>query len=250
MAGLRIPGGSRIPHRHDGRLDVGRPQSVFQTMVAGRTKLLLSRIYVCGEASWPLPDTLAAHRTHEWVAARRPGQPSPNVFVGGNHWTITFYDDRSPAHTQWVTQDICFFPFAAVGTHISGMWYSTTFPDWNGRYSAEGDQVKMHGDFGTNVGHDGMTWEITTARTGAGEWKEWIETPGVGITIGWGNATWNRVGVCPSPPLGTVGNAAAEHASPEPTKRTRTVMLFASCCQPLSYQPHHCRDPRRHHTIG
>lgn len=137
-------------------------------------------------------------------------QPAPNVFAGGNHWNITFYDDRSPAHTQWATQGICFFPFAAAGTHVSGMWYSTTFPDWNGRYTQEGDQVKMHGDYALNVGHDGMTWEITTAKTGAGEWKEWRENPGVGTTIGWGNANWTRVGACPSPTAVTTAAALSD----------------------------------------
>ena len=64
--------------------------------------------------------------------------PSPNVFAGGNRWLITAYDDSSPVHQQWATQGICYLPFAQVGTHIRGVWYSDTYPGRVGRYSQGG----------------------------------------------------------------------------------------------------------------
>jgi len=39
-----------------------------------------------------------------------------------------------------------------VGTSIQGVWYSTSYPDWNGRYYQEGDEVKMTGDFAKDTG--------------------------------------------------------------------------------------------------
>ena len=36
------------------------------------------------------------------------------------------------------------------------------------------------------------------ARSGAGHWFEWREDGGFGITIGFGNAQWQRTGNCPT----------------------------------------------------
>jgi hypothetical protein len=124
----------------------------------------------------------------------------PNVFDGGNRWLITAFDDTSPQHTQWATQGICFLPYAVVGTHIQGIWYSDTFPNWRGRYSQEGDRVLMHGDYASDVGHDGMVIELgfgTSPRdVGAGQWTEWREYGANGMTIGFANARLQRVGRC------------------------------------------------------
>ena len=124
----------------------------------------------------------------------------PNVYDGGNRWLITAFDDTSPSHTQWATQGICFLPYAVVGTHIQGIWYSDTFPNWRGRYSQEGDRVLMHGDYAKDVGHDGMVIELgfgTSPRdVGAGQWTEWREYGANGATIGFANARLARVGRC------------------------------------------------------
>lgn len=120
----------------------------------------------------------------------------PSVHTGGNLWTITAHNDPSPVHATWATQGICFLPPAVVGTHERGYWYSTTFPDWNGVYSQEGDQLFMHGDYAKDVGHDGMNINIDTARTAGGHWHEWRENGAFGITIGFVNATMQRVGQC------------------------------------------------------
>lgn len=122
----------------------------------------------------------------------------PSVYTGGNLWTITAYDDSSPNHAQWATQSICFMQPAVVGTHERGYWYSTTFPDWNGTYSQEADQLFMYGDYAKDVGHDGMQVSIDTARTASGHWHEWREDTGFGNTIGFLNTTMERVGKCKS----------------------------------------------------
>ncbi|MGD8569059.1 MAG: hypothetical protein PVJ39_13305 [Gammaproteobacteria bacterium] len=125
--------------------------------------------------------------------------PQPNVFDDGNYWKITAYDDSSPGHTQLASQGICFQPYAVVGTQIRGVWYSDTFPDWNGRYAQEGDQVFLHGDYAKDVGHDGMQFEIVTRsrdNLAAGHWKEWREDGSYGNTIGFANTTLTRIGKC------------------------------------------------------
>src|SRR5262245_30415421 len=123
-------------------------------------------------------------------------QPSPNIYDGGNRWLITAFDDTSPAHNQWATQGICFLPYGGAGTHIQGIWYSDTFPNWRGRYSQEGDRILMHGDYANDVGHDGMVIELFGGRPvreeGAGQWTEWREYGANGKTIGFANTRIRR----------------------------------------------------------
>jgi hypothetical protein len=130
-------------------------------------------------------------------------QPKPNVFDGGDRWLITAYDDTSPVHAQMATQSICFLPYAASGTHIQGVWFSTSFPNWRGRYSQEGDRVLMHGDYANGVGHDGMEIELfagtSPADEGAGQWTEWRETGPFGTNIAFANTRLRRVGRCKWP---------------------------------------------------
>jgi hypothetical protein len=141
--------------------------------------------------------------THTSVFADPPHRP--DLVSDGNRWTITFYNDASPRHDQWATQGLCFYPAGVVGTHQRYIWVSDTYPDWNGRATQEGDQIFMHGDFQwpygqvRDGGHDGMEWEIVTMsprNMGAGHWKEWVEDGRYGITIGFGNARFQRVGKC------------------------------------------------------
>jgi hypothetical protein len=131
------------------------------------------------------------------TGAAQVALPSPQLVNGGNLWTITAYDDASPVHTQLATQGICFEFAGVVGTQTRYRWRSTTFPDWNGRATQEGDQIFIHGDYAKDVGHDGMQWEIVTNKSGAGHWSEWREDGGFGTTIGFANSEWQRVGSCP-----------------------------------------------------
>ncbi|MBI3897263.1 MAG: hypothetical protein HY308_03085 [Gammaproteobacteria bacterium] len=139
----------------------------------------------------------------------------PDLIGDGNRWTITFYDDSSPTHAQWATQGLCFYNAGVVGTQQRYIWVSDTYPDWNGRATQEGDQIFMFGDFQwplgkPDVGHDGMEWEVVTrspANDGAGHWKEWIEDGRYGITVGFGNAKFTRVGRC----LHTTADQALEY---------------------------------------
>lgn len=134
----------------------------------------------------------------------------PNVYDGGNLWTITFYNDNSVNHDQWATQRICFLPYtspAANQTHIAGRWYSTTYPNWNGVYQQEGDSVKMLGNFWKGDGNDTITVDIVSdgpvvnnkdARDNlaAGHWHEWTDNY---VYRFFGNTLLQRVGKCHSP---------------------------------------------------
>lgn len=132
--------------------------------------------------------------------------PMPNVFDGGNMWRITFYNDPSTDHQQWGSQLICFMPYFTVGTSIQGVWYSSTFHDWNGRYYQEGDELKMTGDYAQDIGHDHMTLLHTTYDVPGKinalafkDWTEWREDRRYGQIIGWGNAKLERLGKCRYP---------------------------------------------------
>ncbi len=123
----------------------------------------------------------------------------PDLVQYGNEWTITAYRDASTGHDEMATQRICFVPEAAVGTHKRYRWYSTTYPDWNGRATQEGDQIVMHGDFAKDVGHDAMFWDLVTnikRNEGAGHWVEWREDGKFGGTIVFANAKFVRIGKC------------------------------------------------------
>jgi hypothetical protein len=129
--------------------------------------------------------------------------PRPNVYDGGNRWLITDFLDSSPNHVQLATQEICFLPYAVVGTSIQGVWFSTSYPDWNGRYYQEGDELKMTGDFWRDTGHDHMTLVHTTVDV-AGQirgmafkdWTEWVEDGRFGQIVVWANARMVRAGRC------------------------------------------------------
>lgn len=135
------------------------------------------------------------------VALANP--PKPNVYDGGNKWRITFYNDSTVNHDQWGDQEICFLPYAVVGTSIQGVWYSTTYTDWNGLYYQEGDELKMTGDYAKDVGHDHMTLQHTTYDVEGQvrgmafkDWTEWREDGAYGNIIGWGNSNLVRAGRC------------------------------------------------------
>jgi hypothetical protein len=135
------------------------------------------------------------------VAFAQP--PMPNVFDGGSMWQIIDYLDEANDHRQLATQNICFLPYAVVGNSIQGVWYSTTYNDWNGMYYQEGDELRMTGDFWDDTGHDHMTLLHTTFDV-PGEvkglafkdWDEWIEDGEYGKIGQWGNAKMERIGKC------------------------------------------------------
>lgn len=141
--------------------------------------------------------------------------PKPNVFDGGNRWLITAFDDKSTVHQQWATQGICFLPYAVSGTHIQGVWYSDTFPNWRGRYSQEGDNLLMHGNWANFGGSDGMVIDLfagTSAKdVGGGQWTEWWNFGTYGTTVVFANTRLSRVGKCPLPVnVGTATQAELE----------------------------------------
>ena len=133
------------------------------------------------------------------AAVHAQGVFKPDLVLDGNRWTITFYNDASPNHDQWATQGICFRYAGIAGTQQRYVWWSDTYPDWNGMATQEGDEITMHGDYAKDVGHDGMKWDVVTSspkNLGAGHWWEWREDGGFGNTIGFGNARLERVGSC------------------------------------------------------
>ncbi|MFQ3247419.1 MAG: hypothetical protein ACI9SP_004075 [Arenicella sp.] len=145
-----------------------------------------------------------------WISTAA-AQSKPNVFDGGNRWEITYFNDPTGDHQQWATQALCFLPYSVVGTSIQGAWYSLTFPDWNGRYYQEGDEVKMTGDYANDVGHDHMTlFHTTFDGQGRGmafkDWTEWREDGAFGRIIGWGNTRMTRTGDCRFPQYATVAD--------------------------------------------
>jgi hypothetical protein len=60
----------------------------------------------------------------------------------------------------------------------------------------------MHGDYASDVGHDGIEVELfagpPSRHEGAGQWTEWREYGSYGLTIGFTNARMVRAGSCQS----------------------------------------------------
>ena len=151
--------------------------------------------------------------------------PRPNVFQGGNRWRITGYLDESPVHQQVGSQDICFLPFAIVGTHIRGVWFSPTFPGWTGRYSQEGDRVLMYGNWGNFIGSDGIFIELTEGTSprdvGGGQWTEWFNFGAHGSTVVFANTRLARVGRCRVAVEIDHQEVTIEITNPGPLRRSR-----------------------------
>src|SRR3569832_1917353 len=66
-------------------------------------------------------------------------------------------------------------------------------------YSKKANQVFMLGDYESDVGHDGIKFEIETnspRNQGGGHWTEWRENGAFGNTIVFANAKLERVGRC------------------------------------------------------
>lgn len=152
--------------------------------------------------------------------------PRPNVYNGGNRWLITAFDDSSAVHQEWATQGVCFLPFFVQGTHIRGVWYSDTYPGWSGRYSQEGDLVLMHGNWGNDVGSDGMVIDLfagTSPRdVGGGQWTEWFNAGPHGTTVGFLNARLTRVGRCRVPQnVDTLSQAELEKLAEELSRQVQ-----------------------------
>ncbi|TQV88763.1 hypothetical protein [Aliikangiella coralliicola] len=137
-----------------------------------------------------------------------------------HEWEVRAYNDRSPTHRYMARQTICFRYVGTVGTHDSYEWYSNSYFNWNGRATQEGDQISMHGDFWNEVGHDGMTWQLTTQENaansklleqGAGHWYEWIENAALGWSVGFANTLWTKTGKkCEDPATHRFQSAAVE----------------------------------------
>lgn len=164
------------------------------------------------------------------LAGAAQAQPKPDVVTYGNMWTITAYNDATTNHAKLATQTLCFYSTGMVGTQLSGVWYSTTFYDWNGTWRQEGDQVFMTGDYagdinGNAVGHDGMQWELVTvekAGEGFGHWHEWRENGSTGNVIVYANAKLKRSGNCTfQPPVGTDFATLEKYVSEESQKAPR-----------------------------
>ena len=172
------------------------------------------------------------------LASAAQAGPLPDLTAYGNRWTITAYQDSSTSHVQMATQGICFYPAGTSGTQQLYYWVSDTYPDWNGRAAQEGDQVFMHGDFGRDVGHDAMQFELTTvskADEAFGHWQEWFEDSRYGVTITFANTKLRRVGQCR---WITFGEAilAAEKLAPKFTDAGDLLVAPGGLTEKQSYQ--------------
>lgn len=133
---------------------------------------------------------------------------APNNPVG--LWSLTFYNDNTPALTPMATQNICFV--------AGGTWYSTTFPAWNGRWfqkgnnaAGNGDRVRVLGNWASGFGNDSADLNFIHVRLMTGSWNEWID--GFGFFV-WTQVTLTRIGnLCP-PPLGPEVDSNEEGLSP------------------------------------
>lgn len=140
---------------------------------------------------------------HNALADQKPSIYYDAAGNVANYWTVTFFDDTSPAHNQWATQGLCFSPAVPRGTGWEGRVVSLTFPNWSGVYYTDtGDiyELKMNYAPVTSqhfAGNDFISFSLHTANRGAGErgWDEWRDGLPSSWNV-WGNTEVNRVGRC------------------------------------------------------
>jgi len=142
---------------------------------------------------------------------------TPNMFDGGNHWTISAYDDSSDTHAKIADIGVCFFKDGVDGSELHYTWASDDYTGFGGRASQEGDQVKMvGGEVAAAPGYiDSLDLEIVTAsptNVATGHWKEWMPSnTGLNLPTNVVYATLSMVrdGPCPYATLSDVLNGAA-----------------------------------------
>ena len=119
----------------------------------------------------------------------------PNLHDGGNRWIITSFNTAG----ELAKQGLCFLLDEGDETTVRGYWYSDTFLGWNGSYMQEGSQVRTHGDYRRNRGHDVITWSLSSEDVSEGEWVQWRENGHFGESTGFAQITMERVGECELP---------------------------------------------------
>lgn len=117
---------------------------------------------------------------------------APNNPVG--LWSVTFYNDNTPALNLMATQNICFVS--------NGTWYGTTFPGWAGRWfqkgnnaAGNGDRVRLDGNYATGVGNDSADIDFSHLKLMTGGWNEWRN--GFPFFV-WTRVVLTRLGTCPA----------------------------------------------------
>lgn len=93
-----------------------------------------------------------------------------NTPVG--HWELRGFNDDSPNLSLLATQRICIL--------ANGTWYSTTFPNWHGRWfqkgnnaAGNGNRVRLLGNYANGVGNDSAELDFVNTRSMNGPWTEW-----------------------------------------------------------------------------
>lgn len=148
-----------------------------------------------------------------------------NMVDGGNHWTISAYDDSTDDHRHIADIGVCFFKDGSDGSEIHYTWGSDTFPGFGGRAAQEGDQVKtLGGDTAAVPSYmDSMSFEIVTAspaNIATGHWQEWMPSSfGLNLPTSTVYATLSMVrdGPCPYATISDLLNAAAPLRLQSPT---------------------------------
>lgn len=125
------------------------------------------------------------------------------------HWELQGFNDDSPNLSPLATQRICIL--------ANGTWYSTTFPDWHGRWfqkgtnaAGSGNRVRLLGNYAGGAGNDSAELDFVNARSMNGPWTEWRDVDSSKFRL------WVRVAArfigrkCPKPAtLSSKATAAA-----------------------------------------
>lgn len=140
-----------------------------------------------------------------------------NMVDGGNHWTISAYDDSTDDHSHLADIGVCFFKDGTNGSEVHYTWASDTYLGFGGRAAQEGDQVKtLGGETAAEPSYmDSMFFEIVTAsptNLATGHWQEWQPTSlGLSLPTNIVYATLSMVrdGPCPYATISDLLNATA-----------------------------------------
>ena len=125
---------------------------------------------------------------------------------GQNGWKMEKFRDPDPQHKFIVSHILCFEFDQNKGTQTVYKWYSTTFPNWQGRCVQEGDVLQCYGNYEPYknyawIGNDAFTFSIYSFYEAAGHWWEWRDSAdGYGRIIDFANVKLTRLGRCPVDP--------------------------------------------------
>ncbi len=143
------------------------------------------------------------------------------------HWEIRAFNDDSPNLSPLATQRICI-----LANHT---WYSTTFPNWHGRWfqkgtnaAGSGDRFRLLGNYAKGAGNDSAELDFVNSRVMTGPWTEWRDVDSSAYRA-WARVSLTRISrKCPKALVATAKDLSLQRkfARQDPVLGSRSKKSF------------------------